>query len=72
MKESLEKEAVIAVKSIDFFEKSFTDNKKSLLQLNEIENIFLFTKHRFSLLIVSRTYRKIQKVALRILSVHKQ
>ena len=38
---SLEKEDVIAVKSIDFFEKSFTDNKKSLKQLNDIEDRLL-------------------------------
>ncbi|RMA58773.1 hypothetical protein BXY75_2150 [Ulvibacter antarcticus] len=41
MMESLEKESVIAVKSVDFFETSFTDNKKSLNQLNEIENSLL-------------------------------
>jgi len=39
--ESLEKEDVIGVKSIDFFEKSFTNNKQSLQQLNEIENRLL-------------------------------
>ncbi|WP_432410121.1 hypothetical protein [Rasiella sp. SM2506] len=39
--ESLEKEDVIAVKSIVFFEQSFTDNKQSLQQLNEIENRLL-------------------------------
>ncbi|WP_432410063.1 hypothetical protein [Rasiella sp. SM2506] len=38
MTEALDKKGVIAVKSIDFFEKSFTDNKKSLVQLNTIEN----------------------------------
>lgn len=38
MMESLENENVIAVKSIDFFEQSFTDNEQSLQQLNEIEN----------------------------------
>ena len=41
MLESLEKEGVIAVKSVDFFEKSFTDNEKSIIQLNEIENKLL-------------------------------
>ncbi len=41
MMESLEKEDVIAVKSIDFFEKSFTDNQQSLKQLNDIENSLL-------------------------------
>lgn len=39
--ESLEKEDVIAVKSIDFFEKSFTNNKQSLQQLNDIEERLL-------------------------------
>lgn len=38
MTESLEKKNVIAVKSIDFFEKSFTNNQKSIEQLNVIEN----------------------------------
>jgi hypothetical protein len=37
----LEKEDVIAVKSIDFFETSFTDNKQSLEQLNGIEKKLL-------------------------------
>lgn len=41
MMESLEKDGVIAVKSIDFFEKSFTDNKQSLKQLNAIETSLL-------------------------------
>jgi len=41
MVESLEKKEVIAVKSIDFFEKSFTDNKKSIKELNAIENRLL-------------------------------
>lgn len=41
MMESLEKKGVVAVKSIDFFEKSFTNNKQSLKQLNEIENKLL-------------------------------
>lgn len=41
MVDALENEGVIAVKSIDFFEKSFTDNKKSILQLNTIENQLL-------------------------------
>lgn len=41
MVSSLEKENVIAVKSIDFFETSFTNNKKSLEQLNKIENDLL-------------------------------
>ncbi len=38
MADALEKEGVRAVKSIDFFEKSFIDNNQSLEQLNEIEN----------------------------------
>ena len=38
---SLKKENVIAVKSIDFFEQSFTDNKKSIKELNKIENQLL-------------------------------
>lgn len=37
MVESLEKKGIIAVKSIDFFETSFTDNKKSLEQLSTVE-----------------------------------
>jgi ribosomal protein S17E len=41
MVESLEIEDVIAVKSIDFFEKSFIDNKQSLEQLSNIENKLL-------------------------------
>ncbi len=41
MVESLEKEDIIAVKSIDFFEQSFTNNTQSLQQLNEIENRLL-------------------------------
>lgn len=41
MVESLDKYDVVAVKSIDFFEKSFTDHKKSLEQLNEIEKRLL-------------------------------
>ncbi len=41
MVDALEKEGVIGVKSIDFFEKSFTDNKKSIQQLNTIENQLL-------------------------------
>ncbi|NER16823.1 hypothetical protein [Spongiivirga citrea] len=38
---SLEKQNVRAVKSIDFFESSFTNNKQSLEQLNNIENQLL-------------------------------
>ncbi|EDM45178.1 hypothetical protein SCB49_03619 [unidentified eubacterium SCB49] len=41
MVDYLEKNEVIAVKSIDFFETSFTDNDQSLKQLNEIENKLL-------------------------------
>jgi hypothetical protein len=41
MLEALEKEEIIAVKSIDFFEKSFTDNKQSLEQLSAIEGRLL-------------------------------
>jgi ribosomal protein S17E len=41
MVEALEKEGVIAVKSIDFFEKAFTHNNQSLQQLNAIENRLL-------------------------------
>tara|TARA_R110002124_G_scaffold87407_1_gene225021 strand:+ start:44368 stop:44898 length:531 start_codon:yes stop_codon:yes gene_type:complete len=41
MTEELEKKDVIAVKSIDFFEKSFTENKKSIDQLNKIESQLL-------------------------------
>ena len=37
MIEALQEEHVLAVESIDFLEESFTDNKKSYLQLNEIE-----------------------------------
>ena len=54
MTEDLDKQGVIAVKSIDFFETSFTDNKKSLAQLDNIEqrllnagfDAILFTKVR--------------------------
>ena len=41
MVESLEKKGIIAVKSIDFFESSFTDNKQSLEQLSTIESQLL-------------------------------
>lgn len=41
MTEELDKKGVVAVKSIDFFEESFTDNKKSVAQLNTIENQLL-------------------------------
>jgi len=41
MVESLEKEKVIGVKSIDFFEQSFTDNKQSLSELSKIESQLL-------------------------------
>lgn len=41
MTQELEKNGVIAVKSIDFFEESFTDNEKSLEQLSDIENQLL-------------------------------
>ncbi|HBR55130.1 MAG TPA: hypothetical protein DEA82_13480 [Flavobacteriaceae bacterium] len=41
MTEVLDKHGVIAVKSIDFFETSFTDNKKSLAQLDNIEQRLL-------------------------------
>ena len=41
MVSSLEKKDVVAVKSIDFFEKSFSDNKQSIKQLNQIENKLL-------------------------------
>ncbi|GHC61936.1 hypothetical protein [Ulvibacter litoralis] len=39
--DALEKEDVTAVKSIDFFETSFTNNKQSLKQLGDIENKLL-------------------------------
>lgn len=67
MMESLEKNEVIAVKSIDFFEKSFTDNQQSLKQLNAIEtklleagfDAILFTKitNRESRVTVVDAYR---------------
>lgn len=41
MTDELDKKGVIAVKSIDFFETSFTDNKKSLVQLDNIEQRLL-------------------------------
>lgn len=52
MTDELDKKGVIAVKSIDFFETSFTDNKNSLAQLDKIElrlleagfDAILFTK----------------------------
>jgi len=68
---SLEKEDVIAVKSIDFFEKSFTDNEQSLKQLNEIEtrlleagfDAILFTKitDKESRVSVVDTYQNFEK-----------
>lgn len=39
--QALEKKDVIAVKSVDFFEKSFTDQQQSESQLDEIENNLL-------------------------------
>lgn len=39
--QALEKKDVIAVKSVDFFEKSFTDQQQSEAQLDEIENNLL-------------------------------
>lgn len=39
--QALEKKGVIAVKSIDFFEKSFTDEQQSELQLDAIESKLL-------------------------------
>ncbi|MBL4664055.1 MAG: hypothetical protein JKY22_11010 [Flavobacteriaceae bacterium] len=39
--EALEKKGVIAVKSVDFFEKSFTNQKQSEAQLDEIESDLL-------------------------------
>ncbi|MGB8706267.1 MAG: hypothetical protein WCD31_14670 [Gillisia sp.] len=41
MVDALQKEGVNAVKSIDFFEKSFTSSTQSLQQLDEIENKLL-------------------------------
>lgn len=41
MLNSLEKEDIIAVKSIDFFETSFTNNERSIEELNDIENRLL-------------------------------
>tara|TARA_R100000935_G_scaffold15425_2_gene30800 strand:+ start:25384 stop:26022 length:639 start_codon:yes stop_codon:yes gene_type:complete len=41
MIDELDKKGVIAVKSIDFFETSFTDNKKSVAQLDNIEQRLL-------------------------------
>ncbi len=41
MIDALEKKDVIAIKSIDFFESSFTDNKKSNTQLDNIEQRLL-------------------------------
>jgi len=41
MVDALEKQDVIAVKSVDFFETSFTDNRQSLEHLNTIENKLL-------------------------------
>tara|TARA_A100000171_G_C2140425_1_gene155128 strand:- start:3176 stop:3814 length:639 start_codon:yes stop_codon:yes gene_type:complete len=41
MIDELDKKGVIAVKSIDFFETSFTDNKKSVVQLDNIEQRLL-------------------------------
>ncbi len=41
MVEELDKRDVNAVKSIDFFETSFTDNKKSIAELNKIEGQLL-------------------------------
>jgi hypothetical protein len=41
MTDELDKKGVIAVKSIDFFETSFTDNKKSVAQLDNIEQRLL-------------------------------
>ncbi len=60
--EVLEKNGVIAVKSIDFFEKSFTDNKKSLEQLDLIKNQLL--NAGFDAILVTKVIGQESKVSL--------
>jgi len=62
MTEAFEKEDVIAVKSIDFFEKSFTDNQKSIAQLNEIEN--QLTDAGFDAVLFSKVIGKESKLTM--------
>ncbi|GER60056.1 hypothetical protein [Patiriisocius marinus] len=62
MVSSLEKKDVIAVKSIDFFEKSFSDNKQSIRQLNQIENKLL--ESGFDAILFSKITGKESRVTL--------
>lgn len=71
MTEQLDKRGVIAVKSIDFFESSFNNDKKSLEELNQIEgrlldagfDAILFTKitNQESRVTILDSYRKFAK-----------
>lgn len=62
MVSSLEKKDVVAVKSIDFFEKSFSDNKQSIKQLNQIENKLL--ESGFDAILFSKITGKESRVTL--------
>jgi len=58
----LEKNGVIAVKSIDFFEQSFTENKKTVEDLNKIETLLLETG--FDAILLSKVTSTENKVTL--------
>lgn len=59
---SLEKEDVIAVKSIDFFEQSFTKKKRSLQQLNEIDKRLLAAG--FDAILLTKVIDKVSRITL--------
>ncbi len=60
--EALDNKGVVAVKSIDFFEKSFTDNKKSIDQLDLIETQLLDAG--FDAILVTKVIGQESKVSL--------
>ena len=62
MVSSLENNKVLAVKSIDFFETSFSDNKQSLDQLNTIEDKLLASG--FDAILLTKITGKESKVTL--------
>lgn len=59
---AFEKEKVKAVKSIDFFESSFTNNKQSIKELNDIENQLL--NAGFDAILFTRVIGKQTKVSI--------
>ncbi len=62
MVSSLEKNEVLAVKSIDFFETSFSDNEQSIEQLNTIEDKLL--ESGFDAILLAKITGKESKVTL--------